>query len=68
MDPIHYHKKGCSFGPSLTRCPILSCNKPGAGIGWTEPRTESFIGIVDRGKRLPGYVGGVKFRDTVFGK
>ena len=41
--------------------------KPGAGIGWTEPRMESFIGMVDIRKRLPGYVGGVKLRDSVFG-
>eukprot|EP00092_Neocalanus_flemingeri_P035986 GFUD01039184.1.p1 GENE.GFUD01039184.1~~GFUD01039184.1.p1 ORF type:complete len:191 (+),score=33.81 GFUD01039184.1:57-575(+) len=66
MNPIHYHEKTCSFGPSLTRCPIFRSNKPGAGIGWTEPRMESFIGMVDRRKRLPGYVGGVKLRDSVF--
>eukprot|EP00092_Neocalanus_flemingeri_P035987 GFUD01039185.1.p1 GENE.GFUD01039185.1~~GFUD01039185.1.p1 ORF type:complete len:173 (+),score=23.77 GFUD01039185.1:56-574(+) len=66
MNPQHYHEKTCSFGPSLTRCPIFRSNKPGAGIGWTEPRVESFIGMVDRRKRLPGYVGGVKLRDSVF--
>merc|ERR1719318_974477 len=41
--------------------------KPGAGLGWTEPRMEYFIGMVDRRKFLPGYVGGVRLRDTIFG-
>merc|ERR1712128_321522 len=67
MDPVHYHAKSCSFGPSLTRCPLFRSNKPGAGIGWTEPRMESYLGMVDRRKRLPGYVGGVKLRDSIFG-
>jgi len=68
MNPIHYHERGCSFGPSLTRCPIFRSNKPGAGLGWTEPRKESFLGLVDRRKVLPGYIGGVKIRESVFGK
>merc|ERR1739848_435558 len=40
--------------------------KPGAGLGWTEPRMEKFIGQVDRRKLLPGYIGGVRLRDSVF--
>ena len=47
--------------------PRLTAYKPGAGIGWTEPRMEYFIGRVDVRKTLPGYVGGVKLRDTIFG-
>merc|ERR1711970_1274997 len=42
--------------------------KPGAGLGWTEPRMEEFVGLVDRRKHLPGYVGGVKKRDSKFQK
>jgi hypothetical protein len=41
-------------------------NKPGAGLGWTEPRMESYIGMVDRRLHLPGYIGGVKKRDSKF--
>ena len=41
-------------------------NKPGAGLGWTEPRMESFLGLVDKRLHLPGYVGGVKKRDSKF--
>merc|ERR1711863_162196 len=40
--------------------------KPGAGLGWTQPRMEHVIGCVDRRKTLPGYIGGVKIRDSVF--
>jgi len=42
--------------------------KPGAGLGWTEPRMEEFVGLVDRRKHMRGYVGGVRKRDCKFGK
>ena len=54
-----------SFEPVRTQRPSY---KPGAGIGWTEPRMEYFIGMVDIRKRLPGYVGGVKLRDSLLGE
>eukprot|EP00091_Calanus_sinicus_P016567 TRINITY_DN359_c0_g1_i4.p1 TRINITY_DN359_c0_g1~~TRINITY_DN359_c0_g1_i4.p1 ORF type:complete len:169 (-),score=46.85 TRINITY_DN359_c0_g1_i4:65-571(-) len=66
MDPIYYHQKQCAFGPVNTRCPMFRSTKPGAGLGWTEPRMEAFLGLVDRRLRLPGYVGGVKKRDSKF--
>ena len=40
--------------------------KPGAGLGWTEPRSEAFIGLVDKRKMLKGYIGGVKNRESKF--
>merc|ERR1712098_73641 len=40
--------------------------KPGAGLGWTEPRMEEFVGLVDRRKHLRGYVGGIRKRDCKF--
>merc|ERR1712241_304332 len=40
--------------------------KPGAGLGWTEPRKENVIGCMDIRRRLPGYIGGVKIRDSMF--
>merc|ERR1712226_965472 len=43
-----------------------SLQKPGAGIGWTEPRNEAAIGLFDIRKHLKGYIGGVKKRDTMF--
>eukprot|EP00091_Calanus_sinicus_P021463 TRINITY_DN636_c0_g1_i3.p1 TRINITY_DN636_c0_g1~~TRINITY_DN636_c0_g1_i3.p1 ORF type:complete len:137 (-),score=37.20 TRINITY_DN636_c0_g1_i3:148-558(-) len=46
----------------LTEC----MKKPGAGLGWTEPRHESSLGLVDIRLHLPGYVGGVKKRDSKF--
>jgi len=45
-----------------------SRNKPGAGLGWTQPRKERVIGQVDIRKTLPGYIGGVKIRDSIFGR
>lgn len=66
MDPIYYHQKQCAFGPVNTRCPLFRSNKPGAGLGWMEPRSESFLGMVDKRKSLPGYIGGVKIRDSKF--
>ena len=79
-DPICYHQKQCPFGPAntniqvtfprikslTTSAPDLRSNKPGAGLGWTEPRVESFLGLVDRRLHLHGYVGGVKKRDSKF--
>ena len=41
-------------------------HKPGAGLGWTEPRCESALGLVDIRLHIPGYVGGVKKRDSKF--
>merc|ERR1712154_167282 len=35
-------------------------------LGWTQPRKESVIGYVDIRKTLPGYIGGVKIRDSMF--
>merc|ERR1711970_118156 len=62
MDPIYYHQKQCAlaFGP------IFRSGKPGSGLGWMEPRMESFIGLVDRRKKLRGYIGGVKKRESIF--
>merc|ERR1712183_122571 len=65
MDPIHYHNKQCPFGPVNTRCPIYR-SKPGAGLGWMEPRMESFLGLLDRRRTLRGYIGGVKIRESQF--
>merc|ERR1712013_171528 len=39
--------------------------KPWSGIGWTEPRNEATMGMVDIRKTLHGYVGGVKMRDSL---
>merc|ERR1712241_1020362 len=50
----------------LTAGRLLTLNKPGGGLGWSQPRMESVIGCVDRRKFLPGYIGGVKIRDSVF--
>ena len=50
----------------LTAGRLLTLNKPGGGLGWSQPRMESVIGCVDRRKFLPGYIGGVKMRDSVF--
>jgi hypothetical protein len=37
----------------------------GAGVGWKEPRMESFLGLVVRRLHLQGYFGGVKKRDSL---
>ena len=50
----------------LTAGRLLTLNKPGGGLGWSQPRMESVIGCVDRRKFLPGYIGGVKMRDSIF--
>jgi len=52
---------------SLTRYPGPMSNKPGSGLGWTEPRHEASLGLVDRRKHLPGYIGGKKVRETLCG-
>ena len=44
----------------------FSLQKPGGGIGWTDPRNEKAIGFTDIRKKLKGYIGGVKKRDTMF--
>ena len=41
-------------------------SKPGAGLGWMEPRMESFLGLMDRRRTLRGYIGGVKIRESQF--
>lgn len=64
MDPIYYHEKSCCFRATLTRCPLF---KTKTNIGMTEPRCESFIGMVDLRKRLPGYLGGVRHRGPLGG-
>lgn len=63
MDTIYYHEKACCFRPTLTRCPMCKITKP--KIGWTEPRAESFLGMVDCRLRLPGYVGGKRVRENI---
>ena len=35
-------------------------------LGWSQPRKESVIGYVDIRKTLPGYIGGVNIRESVF--
>ena len=45
---------------------IFRHQKPGAGLGWKEPRNENALGLMDVRKRLPGYIGGVKKRDSMF--
>ena len=40
-------------------------NRPSM-LGSSQPRMESVIGCVDIRKTLPGYIGGVKIRDSVF--
>jgi len=60
LNPIYYHEKSCSFRATLTRCPLF---KPRVTVGMTEPRVESYIGLTDLRKRLPGYLGGKRCRD-----
>merc|ERR1711973_111741 len=66
-------KRRAISDPPLTTCPgvcpskmkaVFRTNKP--YIGMTEPRAESFIGMVDVRKRLPGYIGGKRARDCAF--
>merc|ERR1711892_112022 len=61
-----YLQKTSPFGAVLTRSPLYRFGKPGAGLGWTEPRCESALGMVDRRMNLRGYVGGIKKRDSKF--
>ena len=70
----------CPWAQSITtgpgeesNIPVASTNlcgvrtgKPGAGLGWTEPRMEAVVGLVDRRLHLRGYVGGVRKRDSKF--
>merc|ERR1712083_55603 len=51
--------------PRLTTVQRLRTIKPWSGIGWTEPRREATMGMVDIRKTLHGYVGGVKMRDSL---
>ena len=63
----HRNERAATTRPqAFTRSPLVRWSKPGAGLGWCEPRMESVIGCVDRRKTLPGYIGGVKIRDSVF--
>ena len=52
-----------TFAPFLR---LFRRQKPGAGIGWTEPRNEKAIGFMDIRKTLKGYIGGVKIRESLF--
>lgn len=63
-EPIKNKNEETALGPRKTLCQIVRKKKPGAGIGWTEPRKEAVIGLVDIRLSLPGYVGGVKKRDS----
>jgi len=65
MDPIHSHDRHCSYRSALTRCPIFRCNKPGSGLGWIEPRHEPSLGYADKRRHIPGYIGGVRLRDSI---
>jgi len=65
MDPIHSHDRNCSYRSALTRCPLFRCNKPGAGLGWIEPRHEPSLGYSDKRRHIPGYIGGVRLRDSI---
>jgi len=60
LDPIYYHERACCFRPCLTRCPMFKITK--TQIGYTEPRTERFLGMLDVRKRLPGYINGKRVR------
>jgi len=60
LDPVYYHEKSCSFRSTLTRCPLF---KNRVTIGMTEPRAESFLGMLDLRKTFPGYIGGKRCRD-----
>ena len=53
-----------TFSSLFPLAPMLRNSKPGAGLGWTEPRNEEAIGLVDRRRHLPGYIGGVKKRES----
>ena len=55
----------CVFMFSLFVVQRLRSIKPWSGIGWTEPRNEATMGMVDIRKTLHGYVGGVKMRDSL---
>jgi len=49
MDPIFYHEKSCSFRNTYTRCPLF---KNRTKIGWTEPRNEAALGMIDIRKKM----------------
>merc|ERR1712098_248888 len=51
--------------PRLTTVQRLRAIKPWSGIGWTEPRREATMGMVDIRKTLHGYVRGIKMRDSL---
>ena len=69
-EPRQWSQAGARLEPArparLTAGRVLTLNKPGGGLGWSQPRMESVIGCVDRRKFLPGYIGGVKMRDSIF--
>jgi len=50
---------------NINRCPLFRCNKPGAGLGWIEPRHEPSLGYSDKRRHIPGYIGGVRLRDSI---
>lgn len=55
-----------SMGPENDYKSYCRRSRVGSGLGSSEPRMERVIGLVDRRITLPGYIGGVKIRDSVF--
>merc|ERR1719483_1355227 len=45
-------KQNTCSGVSSSQC---RSNKSYAGLGWTEPRVEHYLGMTDARMRLPGY-------------
>jgi len=58
---------GVSKCPISIRYPMIQTTKTYNHIGWTEPRAEEVLGFVDRRRHLPGYIGGRRLRDSIFG-
>jgi len=49
MNPVFYHEKSCCFRNTGTRCPVF---RRKIQIGYTEPRQESVLGMMDIRRRL----------------
>jgi len=47
---------------------MFRTSKPGSGLGMTEPRMEKFMDQVDVRKKIPGYIGGIRLRDSCVGQ
>jgi len=58
--------KEMSLGPENEYKSYCRRSRLGYGLGSSQPRMEHIIGCVDRRKTLPGYIGGIKIRDSVF--